>query len=267
MIRATGAPLDDATIKQLKAWQQGVDDAGDYAARVRAAEQEFTRRRPQSGFRPVIDALIAMCTGRRRCMYCEDSCAEQVEHHHPKAYYPELVFAWSNFLFACSGCNGRKSSTFPLFSPAAPTVVEFSHKGDDERSPPPAGTSVLLDPRQDDPQNFFRLDLRGTFKLNIVPTPGSHEHLRAERTLRVLKLNHRDELLKHRRDIYESQLSHLHRAASARQDPARSTEVERIKLAVQGLSCGVVWREMKRQREVHPELVRAFGAIPEALDW
>ena len=33
-----------------------------------------------------------MCAGAKRCMYCEDSAADEVEHHLPKNLYPEFVF-------------------------------------------------------------------------------------------------------------------------------------------------------------------------------
>lgn len=196
MIRASVATLPDATITDLLTWQGEVDGAGDYAARIEAAEVEFKRRRPQVPFRPVITALTAMCSGSQRCMYCEDNCADEVEHHHPKALYPELVFAWANFLFACARCNRRKSTRFPLFAPAAPTIVTFARVNAKQPLPPPAGTSVLLDPRRDDPHAFLRLDLRDTFQLRPTAPKGSVEHIRATKTVEVLGLNDRDELPK-----------------------------------------------------------------------
>ncbi len=267
MIRASVATLPDATLTDLLTWQGEVDGAGDYAARIEAAEVEFKRRRPQAPFRPVISALTAMCSGSQRCMYCEDNCADEVEHHHPKALYPELVFAWANFLFACSRCNRRKSTRFPLFAPSPPTIVTFVPVNAKQPLPPPAGISVLLDPRRDDPHAFLRLDLRDTFQFRAAAAKGSVEHLRASKTIEVLGLNDRSELRKHREAVYESHLSHLHRAAAARRDPARVAEVTRIRNAVHGLSCGIVWFEMKRRRSEISEVGAAFAAIPEALDW
>jgi hypothetical protein len=266
MIKVEGTDLPEATLDSLKAWQAEVDAAGDHAARVKAAEGEFSRRRAQAPFRPVIAALKAMCSGAERCMYCEDGCGDEVEHHHPKAFYPGLVFAWENFLFACARCNRRKSTRFPLFSPSPPTVLPLSGRTLSGLAPPP-GASVLLDPRKDDPLAYFRLDLRDTFRFREVAPKGTPDRLRAEWTLSVLGLNERDELLKLRRVIYESHLSHLHRAAAARRDPERSHEIAKIRGAVRGLSCGVVWLEMKRQQGVIAEVGAAFRDCPEAASW
>ena len=136
-----------------------------------------------------------MCSGARRCMYCEDGCADEVEHHHPKAFYPDLVFAWANFLFACARCNRRKSARFPLFSPSM-DIVEITRARDATPAPPPEGTPVLLDPRKDDPLAYLRLDLRDTFTFRPIAAKGTTAHARAEWTLRVLGLNERDELIR-----------------------------------------------------------------------
>lgn len=264
-VSVTAPPV--ATLESLKAWQAEVDAAGDHAARVKAAELTFARRRAQAPFRPVLAALKSMCSGAQRCMYCEDSCGDEVEHHYPKAFYPGLVFAWENFLFACARCNRRKSTRFPLFSPSPPAVVELTRAGLGGAVPPPSGASVLLDPRKDDPLAYFRLDLRDTFTFRIVAPKGTPDHLRADFTLRVLDLNERDELLRQRRTIYESHLSHLHRGAAARRDPERNQEFARIRDAVRGMSCGVVWLEMKRQRGEIAEVGAAFQEVPDAASW
>jgi uncharacterized protein (TIGR02646 family) len=267
MIKAPLAPLADETLADLQTWQGEVDGAGDYAARIEAAEAQFKRRRPQVPFRPVLVALAAMCSGSRRCMYCEDNCADEVEHYRPKALYPELVFAWTNYLFACASCNRRKSTKFPLFATGSSSVVTFARVNTKQPFPPPVGTSVLLDPRQDDPLAFLRLDLVDTFRFRAVAPKGTVEHVRATKTIEVLGLNERDELPKGRRAIYESHVSHLHRAAAARRDPSRSAEVARVRAAVQQLSCGIVWHEMKRRRDDVPEVRAAFAELPEALGW
>lgn len=266
MIKAPLRDLPQTTLECLAAWQAEVNGAGDFGARVEAAEQEFTRRRVQAPFRPVLLELASMCSGAQRCMYCEDGCADEVEHHHPKAFYPDLVFAWANFLFACARCNRRKSARFPLFSPSL-EVVEITRARDAKPAPPPEGTPVLLDPRKDDPLAYLRLDLRDTFTFRPIAAKGTTAHARAEWTLRVLGLNERDELIRHRRTVYESLLSHLHRAAAAKRDLRRVRELDRIRGAILGLSCGFVWLEMKRRRGEVPDVDAAFKAVPQALSW
>ncbi len=47
------------------------------------------------------------------CAYCEEICKGEVDHFRPKSRYPELVYAWSNWLFACHDCNQAKSGRWP----------------------------------------------------------------------------------------------------------------------------------------------------------
>ena len=43
------------------------------------------------------------------CAYCEETDRGEVDHFRPKKLYPALVYAWSNWLFACRACNQAKS--------------------------------------------------------------------------------------------------------------------------------------------------------------
>jgi len=51
-----------------------------------------------------------------KCAYCESAVDHvyfgDVEHLLPKSEKPELTFEWSNLGYACSICNGNKSSYF-----------------------------------------------------------------------------------------------------------------------------------------------------------
>ncbi len=44
------------------------------------------------------------------CAYCEELCKGEVEHFRPKSQFPELVYEWSNWLFACHDCNLAKGA-------------------------------------------------------------------------------------------------------------------------------------------------------------
>ncbi|MBL0018808.1 MAG: HNH endonuclease [Bacteroidetes bacterium] len=68
-------------------------------------------------FVDIKDCLAAMCPGRMRCCYCEDSAAEGIDHIAPKALFPQSTFAWSNYIYACAVCNKKKSDTWALFVP------------------------------------------------------------------------------------------------------------------------------------------------------
>jgi hypothetical protein len=98
-------------------------------------------------------------------MYCEDAPADEVEHHSPKDLYPELVFTWRNYLYACGPCNGPKNNRFAVMDPADGRLIDVSRPRGAPVIPPAQGTLALLDPRRDDPMAFLMLDLRDTFHL------------------------------------------------------------------------------------------------------
>ena len=47
------------------------------------------------------------------CAYCEGPCRGEVDHFRPKSRYPDLVYSWSNWLFACHDCNHAKGEKWP----------------------------------------------------------------------------------------------------------------------------------------------------------
>lgn len=56
------------------------------------------------------------------CAYCEKRCSGEVDHFLPKSKFPELVYRWSNWIFACHDCNfskGRRSSNGGYVNPCA----------------------------------------------------------------------------------------------------------------------------------------------------
>ena len=42
------------------------------------------------------------------CGYCEERCKGEVDHFRPKSRFPERVYQWSNWIFACHDCNHAK---------------------------------------------------------------------------------------------------------------------------------------------------------------
>lgn len=254
-----------AVLEDLAQWQGEVDRfrRRSYRAHVDAAEREYARRRTQSAFAPVATLLREMCSGIARCMYCEDSCGTDVEHYQPKVRYPELVFAWANFLLVCARCNRRKSSSFPLFDKRG-VSLRTATSTDSTRRPPKAD-AVLLNPRVVDPSEFLMLDLASTYYLVERAATGTAKWLRARHTVSVLELND-DVLLRSRRNAYRLYLACLHSAVDAQQrrDEAR---IRRAHDTIVDTSCSFVWREMQRQHTAIPELCDAFAALPDALRW
>jgi 5-methylcytosine-specific restriction endonuclease McrA len=116
MLRLRQAKLPSQAAATLEEYQKAVDATGDYSARVAAAKEHFSKYNTKANttFATVRVTLNRMCSGARRCCYCEDSMADEVEHIAPKDLFPELVFSWNNYLYACGPCNGPKNNRFAI---------------------------------------------------------------------------------------------------------------------------------------------------------
>ena len=118
MIRIRSRRLPNACRSGLDSYQAHVDAGSTYEDRVKRAKAHFgaKNRSDDLVFKVVRGVLDAMCRGPRRCMYCEDAPADEVEHFKPKDLHPELAFAWSNYLYACGLCNGPKNNRFAVIA-------------------------------------------------------------------------------------------------------------------------------------------------------
>jgi len=269
MIRVPDAALSDATAEALQAYQAEIDGESQYEQRVAIAAARFgsRNRRDNRVFDEVKRTLDKMCSGARRCMYCEDSAADEVEHHHPKALYPELVFRWENYLYACGPCNGQKNSRFGVIGQDGQIADVTRQRGGAVVAPLP-GVSALLGPRAEDPLEFVMLDIAGdTFFFVPTGAAGTIEFARAVFTIGLLRLNNRDYLPIARREAYESYRARLREYAEERESGAGEAVLRRRVAALLRMQHPTVWQEMKRQRALVPELNRLFGRVPEAMNW
>ena len=41
------------------------------------------------------------------CGYCEEITPGEIDHFKPLSKFPDLVYEWSNWIFACNTCNSR----------------------------------------------------------------------------------------------------------------------------------------------------------------
>jgi len=200
-------------------------------------------------------------------MYCEDSAADEVEHHRPKDLYPGHVFAWENYLYACGPCNGPKNNRFAVFA-ADGSLVDLTRKRGQLPKPPPTGDPVLLHPRIEDPLDYMMLDIRGNTFLFVPTAPKtSREFKRADYTIAIMELNYKDHLPIARREAYGS-----YRARVTEYISKRNAGVGRLRLrlmikAIKRMQHPTVWSEMRRQHAKIPELARLFQLAPEALNW
>lgn len=267
MIRLPDFPLPAEALTELEALQHGIDAIPAYEDRVAAAKARFSRRNTATDplFRVVRETLAGMCQGPRRCGYCEDSAADEVEHVRPKDLYPEAVFAWANYLYACGPCNGPKNSRFAVFSSASGQFEDVTRRRGAPVAPPEPGDPVLIDPRTEDPLQWMELDLVDTFYFIPTGAPGSRAARRAEYTIEVLRLNAREILAEARRSAFGNYFRLADDYVRARDSGRGDSALAELRESLRWMTHRTVWHEMQRQYNTLPRLDDLFSAAPELL--
>ena len=269
MIQLPDMALPGETQIKLAEYQQEIDAISDYKARVSRAKERFEslNRRGHSTFDTVKATLTQMCSGARRCCYCEDSAADEVEHIRPKSLYPELAFAWVNYLYACGPCNGPKNNRFAVFVDGTGQFTNVARRKGAPYVPPVSGQPVLIDPRVEDPAEYMELDLRNTFFFVPRAKPDTPSYKRARYTIDTLQLNVREHLPRARRSAYLDYLAHLRQYLQERTQGKPQGHLDSLAREIQTRQHPTVWMEMKRQHKQVEELRPLFEAVPEALGW
>ena len=258
--------LDPATAGGLRRYQRKVDSAGPYADQVEAGKHLFSRCNRQGNrvFEAVRNRLATMCSGARRCGYCEDSVGDEVEHIEPKDLYPERVFVWENYLLSCGPCNRGKNNRFSVIRNGR--LEDVTRRRGSPVRRPRSGAPAPINPRDEDPLRSLDLEIVDTFR--FLPREGLPKvgELRAEYTIDVLKLN-RDVLLEARREAYGAYRARLSEYRDRRDDGATKAALGHLKNAITTSAHPTVWREMQRQQALIGELRALFEEVPEALIW
>ncbi len=260
-------PADIATA--LASYQTEVDGKPSFGEMVKSAKVLFSKynKKGNATFDKIKEVLVEMCSGATRCCYCEDSKADEVEHIQPKDIYPELVFAWGNYLYACGPCNGPKNNKFAIFEAATGTFRDITPKRGSEPAPPPTGDMVLINPRTENPMDFLMLDLLDTFFFVEIHDEGTRDFIRAEYTKETLGLNARDYLSVARKIAFENYCARLQTYKTRKSEGAPNEELQKIKAGILKEHHPTVWKEMQRQHLQHAQLKSLFEAVPEALQW
>lgn len=278
MLQIPERSLAASTHTILNDLQALIDAETDYPAKVKAAKKAWdtktSTRAKATAFQIVRQTLASMCIGPVRCAYCEDSLADEVEHIRPKNFFPEHVFEWKNYLFACGPCNGPKGSRYAVLNHDA--VIEFVRVPRDVIEPPPAGPSALIDPRAEDPQKFFELDLGGTTP-DGIELPGTFEFLpsdvatlgaqaRAVFSIEVLGLN-REVMRVARENAFGGFRARLREYAEEKANGASPARLDDLRDNLLSTPHLTVFAEMRRQQVYLPAIRALFTLAPEAETW
>ena len=220
--------------------------------------------RSNSTFRAVRSSLSLMCAGAQRCVYCEDSVGDEVEHIKPKDLYPGDVFCWQNYVYACGPCNGGKNNKFLVMT--AGGQINVTRARGAPITPPTPGVPAFINPRIENPLAFFTIDLMGTFfvlpRAELVGDAAD----RADFTIETLRLN-RDLLLVARRNALGGYRARLSEYRTRRDAAAGAGELQALRDDLLATPHPSIWEEMKRQAPHIPELDALFAGVPEALGW
>ncbi len=292
MKRLISKPLSDKTTKHLAAKQTDVDRRANFAAKAKRADtlwdNKVRSKAGKAGFTEIKSKLIEMCVGVEGCNYCEGNEARDIEHIYPKSLFPDRAFQWSNYLLACKTCNsGEKLDKFAIFDPVGTSTVYEVPRA----AQPANNDAVVIDPRSENPEDYLWLDIVGdTFLFDAMPNDDPRYAIKAEYTIKLLRLNERDNLVEARRVAANHFQSELKRYVSVKQAPdfdALETcahdpelidetvpfEVEKVRI-LESIKKNIltnahptVWLELKRQQAQLRRTKRLFDLAQEALAW
>ncbi len=260
---------------KLKEYQKAVDVLTTFSAKVRFAKDDFSAKNVVGNavFDHVKSKLKEMCSGAERCHYCEDSVVDQVEHFYPKDAYPECCYDWENYFYVCGPCNRKKSNKCAIINEKGQLIDVTPPKANMypniARNPPVAGLYAYVNTQNENPLDFFMLDIfNGTFELVENPYKTGIDLLRATYTLDRLGIGKNRSLCRARQKAYQDFLNALdaywHESQKNKPDESK---LSRIISSVKEANHQTVWQEMKRQKDLIQELSAIFGKLPAALLW
>jgi len=255
---------------QLAKYQETVDTKETYVERIGFAKKDFSIKntRKNRTFNMVKSALRTMSGPGERCHYCEDSKADEVEHLLPKDVYPEHCYNWNNYLYACGPCNGPKGNLCAIIDAETRELIPFRRLDGQPFAPPPIGIIAIIDQVAENPLDYFYLDIKDYFLFSELPEQGTPAYLKAQFTLKTLRLNERPSLIKQRQLAYDH---FIHRLTLYVQEKDRlnpdAVKLSKMEIGIKEEHHQTVWQEMKRQHHQIPELTSLFVSAPEALGW
>jgi uncharacterized protein (TIGR02646 family) len=247
-----------------------------YSEKVTQAKIKYESRTGTETFKNIRATLERMCSGNRRCCYCEDSLADEVEHIRPKSLYPELVFVWENYLYSCGPCNSKKSNNYAVI--VGNEIQDITRKNNDPIVPPPTGKDVFINPRIENPLDFLELDLGddldGIFsfqpRYHLSKDKDSIDYQRAKYTIKILGLglddDDREDIREGRRQAglnYRSRLKEYQQNKDGLIDSQKQQFIKDFKK----MSYPTVWQEIKNQYKSLPSIYSLIEELPEILDW
>jgi uncharacterized protein (TIGR02646 family) len=277
MIKLPSVTISQSILDKLKAFQDEIDQKPNFAEKSKKAKSSFKSKNKigNKTFDAVKEGLAKMCPGARRCAYCEDSVGDEVEHIRPKDFFPEMCFVWENYVYACGNCNSPKSNKCAIFRDDNDEFFEVNlHPGDE----PLKGKDAIINPRHEDPTNYFILNLRHEVpkercRFVVIPSLNQKDKKKAEFTLNLLNLNAREFLRQAREEAYEDYKARLEKYNNEKRGKNDRIKLDKMIKGIKEKQHPTVWKEMQRYyrenwlEKIDEELHNLFVESPEALNW
>ena len=257
MLPIPNCTLDQNDLIALSAQQGIINAEADYENEVKTAKTLFASK-PKALFDRVRTSLETVAGDLVRCGYCEDSCADEVEHVWPKNFFPERTFDHTNFLFACGRCNSAKSDKFGL-KYNNEWLDLTKHRKAHGYNRVPSNRSRFIDPKTESPMDLLWLDIAGG-SLNFVAMYGLgvDDDNRANFTIEALRLN-QSTIVNARKNAYSGFVGRIVHYITEKQNDGHPDILSSILDELRRAPHQTVRHEMGRQinniRPPHPNIL------------
>ena len=151
--------------------------------------------------------------------------------------------------------------------------VNLNKNDKGELLPPPEGRTVFVNPREDEPLDFCRLDFL-TFEFSIIAQKETNEYIRADYTYNnVLRLNQREGLRERRKNAFHDYKDRLNAYTLSKNLGKSQDKLDKMIQRLKTSDHPTVWKEMQRQHrlgrliKIDSDLDNLFQQLPEALTW
>ena len=186
MFRRYADDLSARAESVLETCRQAVNAEGGRRARARVAREKFRAKTARTSWREIRAKLEKAKPVGTTCHYCELDRYRDIDHVYPLAIYPEESFSYYNFVYSCVICNqNRKRERCASIVDGEVIELDSFARHDIVL---PEGVKAFVNPRIEDPANFFDLDLETGVMLIAYGIDGVPKK-RAEYTIDVLHLN------------------------------------------------------------------------------
>lgn len=283
-------PLRNGLQQHLRQAQEKINTLSSYYKKVKQAKVMWQSKKKTNAQKSAFNRIAkALQQAGSHCHYCEAALGTSIEHFYPRGFYPNLTFVWENYLWSCQACNTQyKGAQFALF--ATPNDNKIVHLIKDRSFIPPSSQdSVCLNPRMDDPLDYWHLNLK-TGCYTIKKENSRRAQIRAKYTLELLQLNERPDLIKGRKKAYQDYQRLLEASAKVQAAsttayfqtflPKKQASFYKQPLAHQQafaqqylhqqfllLPFRSVWRSMQLQTLENTSLQTLFDAAPKTAEW